>query len=442
MARTAPSHAGSARRAFGIVVASLLAGALGAAGALAVAGSRPDAEPTSGAQVPIASGTPSATPTTASPTPSPSPSVTVDPTVTFSLIAGGDVLTHQPVLNSAKVDGGWDFVPLMAPAQPFLEGADIALCHMEVPVAPKGIKPSGYPMFGAPAQLVADLGAVGWDGCSTASNHSVDRGFKGIEATLDAFQAAGLGHAGTARTKDEAAQVQFYDVTEGGRTVRVADISYAYGLNGLPVPQGKPWSVNVFDASAVDVSPILDAAAAARKAGADVVVSSVHCCVEYQTQPTSTQKAIAQKIADSGLVDLYIGHHAHVPQPIAHLNGGPGGNGMWVAYGLGNFISNQAKENVGHAETSSGLLVTATFSVTPEDEVSVDVGWTAVTVDRTGGHVVYPITADTGAVGKLSASTVKSRWKLVAKAAGDAAPEITAPGTPYADSMTASVREP
>ncbi|MGC4175810.1 CapA family protein [Demequina sp.] len=438
-----PSHASSARGIAGAVLGLVVAAALGVGGAVALAGSQPDAVASGPTTSPQASGsegpTEAATP---SASPSPTPSVTPDPTVTFSLVAGGDILTHEPVLRSARSGDGYDFSEQFAPTSNILSGADIALCHLEVPVVPKGKKPSGYPMFGAPKSLVGDLADAGWDGCSTASNHSVDRGFAGIEATLDAMQAAGVGHAGTARSKDESTQVQYYDVFEGDREVRVAHISYTYGLNGLPKPEGKPWAVNVFDSADADASSIIDAAQDARDDGADVVVASVHCCVEYTTQPNSTQKSIAKQIADSGLVDLYIGHHAHVPQPIKKLKGGPGGDGMWVAYGLGNFISNQDASTVGHPETANGLLLRATFTVTPEDDVSVDVGWTAVTVDRTHGHVVYPISEDSGSVGELSASQVKSRWKLVAKAAGDAAPEIPDAGEPLADRVEVSVRTP
>lgn len=443
MAQPRPAHAAHPRRTLGFALALVVAAVVGVGGAIAVAGTgTPDAAETGAQNSPPASGTPQPTPTPTLSSPSPSPTPTVEPDVVFSLIAGGDILPHMGVISSAKTADGYDFTKLMAPSEDFINGADIALCHMEVPVAPKGTKPSGYPMFGAPKQLVPDLATVGWDGCSTASNHSVDRGFNGIVATLDAFEAAGLGHAGTARSKDESTQVQFYDVTENGRTVRVAHISWAYGLNGLSKPAGKPWSVNTFNMSEADVAPIIASAKGAREAGADVVVASVHCCVEYVTQPGAIQKQIAQKIADSGLVDLYIGHHAHVPQPIVRLDGGPDGKGMWVAYGLGNFVSNQDASTVGVKQSASGVLMTATFTVTPEDDVSVDVAWTAVTVDRTGGHKVYPITEDTGAVGKLSASTVHARWKLVSGAVGDAAPELTSPGTPYADSVTASVRTP
>jgi poly-gamma-glutamate synthesis protein (capsule biosynthesis protein) len=443
MTQPRPAHSSRARRSLGAALALVIAAVAGVGVALAVTPNGPDAAASQTPTSPIASGTPGAgTPPDSGALPIQPPPIKPVPAVTFTLVAGGDVLPHQPVLDSARSGSGYDFAKQFKPTKAIISGADIAICHMETPVAPKGTKPSGYPIFGAPASLVKDLGKAGWDGCSTASNHSVDRGFPGIEATGDAFQAAGLGHAGTARSKDESTQVQYYFVSEGGRTISVAHISYAYGLNGLPVPAGKPWSVNVFDASAADVTPILDAAKEARSEGADVVIASVHCCVEYVTQPTPTQKSIASQIAESGLVDLYIGHHAHVPQPIVKLDGGPDGEGMWVAYGLGNFISNQDASTVGHAESVNGVLLRATFTVSPDDDVSVEAGWTAVTVDRLHGHVVYPISKNSGAVGKLTAAQVKSRWNLVHDAVGDAAPEVTEAGTPLADYMWLNTRTP
>jgi len=361
--------------------------------------------------------------------------------VKFTLVAAGDVLPHGPVDASARTASGYDFTPLMAGVEPYIAGADLAICHMETPVAPDGSKPSGYPVFGAPKQLVANLKAVGWDGCSTASNHSVDRAYPGIAATLDAFEAQGLGHAGTARTESESTQTQFYNVVKGSRVIKVAQVSFAYGLNGLHKPAGKSWSVNTFDADAADATPIIDAAKAARAAGADVVVASVHCCVEYRTLPTAAQERIAQQIAASGAVDLYIGHHAHVPQPIVSLEGGPNGDGMWVAYGLGNFLSNQDQACC-VAETSSGVLLTATFTVSPDDRVDVGVEWTPITVDRLDHHAMHVLTDIPTGSRQLSAAEVKARLARVTSAVGPAAPERTEPATKFADYMWASDRAP
>lgn len=367
-------------------------------------------------------------------TPAPTPTPTADPDADLTLVAAGDVLPHQPVNASARTgDGSYDYRPLLAPMDPWVRGADLALCHLEVPIAPTGTAPSGYPLFGAPAQVAEALHAQGWDGCSTASNHSVDRGFAGIEATLDAFDAVGLGHVGTARTAQEQAQPQLYRLERAGQTITVAHIAATYGTNGMPVDADKPWSVNL-----IDVPALVAQATAARAAGADIVVASVHCCVEYRTEPTAEQVQIDQQLADSGVIDLVIGHHAHVPQPIVHLSGGPRGEGMWVAYGLGNYLSNQDSACCTE-RTDSGLLLTAHIhsagafpaegrAAGPARVTGVE--WTPVTVDRLGGHRVHALVDIAQGTATLSADAVAARAARVATAAGTQAPERTGPVTP------------
>jgi len=347
----------------------------------------------------------------------------------FTLVAAGDVLTHVSVNNSARAGSGYDFGPLLAPVGPFVAGADLALCHLEIPVAPAGVAPSGFPLFGAPAEIVPALAANGWDGCSTASNHSVDRGAAGVITTLDAMDAAGLGHVGTARTAEEAAAPQVYELEREGQTIRVAQIAATYGTNGLPVPADSPWMVTLIDTAA-----LIAQATAARAAGADIVVASIHCCVEYVTAATDRQVEIATELGASGVIDLLIGHHAHVPQPVSRVPGGPQGDGMWVAYGLGNFISNQGTHAGLSARTESGLLLTATFRK-PMDGPAVvtSAEWTAVTVDRRAGHLVQPLSALTaagGATPTLTAGELATRHALVAEAAGSEAAERVAPPEP------------
>lgn len=365
----------------------------------------------------------------------PEPSPQPPPPVKFTLVTGGDILTHGPVLTSARHAGGgpYDFGALMQGVRPFVESADLAICHLEVPVAPPGTQPSGYPTFGAPAELIPAIAAEGWDGCSTASNHSVDRRYAGLEATLAALDAEGLGHAGMARTADEAASTQMYSVRQGERRITVANISFTYGLNGLPQPEGKPWAVATFDAEAQNVQPILDSAQQARNQGADIVVASVHCCVEYQVQPNDAQRSIVEQIAESGLVDLYVGHHAHVPQPIELVEGGVRGTGMWAYFGHGNYLSNQDTQCC-KADTNSGYLGITTFTVSPDGDVDVEAQWAATTVDRLGRHTMYMLRdiMDTGA-GRISASEAQARHERVARAAGDQAAELTSVPLAYAD---------
>ncbi len=372
--------------------------------------------------------TPGTDGSTVRPTPTPTPTPTPPPDVVLTVVAAGDVLLHEPVMASARTADGWDFRPLLAPVEPWVAGADLALCHLEVPVMPAGSRPSGYPLFGAPPHIASSLAAGGWDGCSTASNHSVDRGVVGVTTTLDALDAAGLGHVGTARTPEEAATPQVYELVREGGTVRVAHLAATYGTNGVPVPADAPWTVTLIDTAAIVVQ-----ATAARAAGADLVLVSIHCCVEYVSAPTAEQVAVAAELAASGVVDLVIGHHAHVPQPITRLPGGPRGAGMWVAYGLGNLVSNQDGDCC-TPRTDSGLLMTATVRKPADGPAAVvGVDWTAVTVDRFGGHRVVPtspaVAAGQGA-GGLDAGTLALRRARVVEVVGTEAPERLTPPTP------------
>lgn len=369
------------------------------------------------------------TPDDTIPEPVPEPEPVVEP-ADITIAAAGDILPHMPLLESARNGDDYDMSKLWQRLDPWISGADLSLCHMEVPIAPPGSQPSGYPMFAAPKSLARDVAKQGWDGCSTASNHSVDRGYAGVEATLDALEEQGLGASGTARSEIEAETPQIYLLERAERTIKIAHLSTAYGLNGLPKPEGKPWAVETFDAETPDLSRLIEQAEAAREDGADLVIASIHCCVEYQTAPTAAQVSVMQQIADSEAVDLVIGHHAHVPQPITRLEGGPDGEGMWVAYGLGNYISNQSSECC-VSETSNGLVMFATAHVPPEGPVRVTgVEWLAVTVDRASSHQLHPITEETGETGRLSDQQVATRYGQVKDAVGSEAPEIAIPPVP------------
>lgn len=434
-----PAHARSRHSRLTVMVATSVA-ALVAIGVVAFAWSQGALGNSTQAAPPATSPSPT-TPASALSSPAPSPVISAEPSpppppnVEFTLVTGGDVLTHMPVVRSAQAaaDGGYDFGALMKGVRPYIEGADLAICHLEVPVTPPGSSPSGYPMFAGPPELVTALADEGWDGCSTASNHSVDKRFAGIEATLGALDEAGLGHSGMARTEQEAATTQMYTVRTGEREIQVANISFTYGLNGLAKPDGMPWAVNTFNAESQDVTPILDAAQDARDQGADVVIASTHCCVEYQIQPNQAQRTIVEQIAQSGLVDLYVGHHAHVPQPIELIDGGVSGDGMWAYFGHGNFLSNQ-DSHCCVAISNSGYLGVTTFIVTPAGDVSVEAAWVATTVDRTNRHTMHALAdiVDSGA-GNVSASEAKARHARVADAVGTGAPELTSAPVALAD---------
>ncbi len=351
----------------------------------------------------------------------------------FTILAGGDVLTHLAVANSAWTGQAWDFSPLMEPVQPYIAGADLALCNLETPLVPRDQEPTDYPIFGTPRDLADSLAATGWDGCSTSTNHSVDKGLEGVFNTLDFMDEAGLGHVGTARSSEEAEKPQFYTIDGPGQSVTVAHIAAADNTNGIPIPEEAPWSVQM-----IDIPVIEERARQARADGADIVVVSIHCCVaEYDTAVEPYQEEMAQQLASSGLVDIYVNHHAHVPRPAALLEGGPNGNGMWVAYGMGNFISNQFRETTESTESSTGML--AIFhGVKEEGEPArvVAAEWMVVTTDT--GHVVRPLIGGVAEGAARSPEEMAYRYSLIQPLfEGGPFTEVTAP--PSSEGHTTTV---
>ena len=289
---------------------------------------------------------------------------------TLTILASGDILVHAPVAIAASTGGSYDFRPLLARIRPLVRGADLALCHAETPIGAGPL--SGYPIFNAPAQLAAAIGWAGFDVCSTASNHSVDRGAAGIASTLAALRRAGVRATGTARTRRESRRV----LVLRAAGVRVAFLSYTYGTNGLPLP--RPWSVNL-----MTPARIVADARRARRAGADVVVANLHWGAEYVHAPTSDQRSVARAVLRSGQVDAIVGQHAHVVQPVGRVAGRP------VVYGEGNLLSAQSIAYCA-AATQDGLIAILRVRVAAGRARVARVEYVPTRVSRPG-YVVTPV---------------------------------------------------
>ncbi|WP_345289076.1 CapA family protein [Streptomyces gulbargensis] len=275
----------------------------------------------------------------------------------FTLIASGDVLPHDSIIRRAAQDAGgdgYDFTPMLSGVRPVVSAADLAICHMETVYGEPGGPYTGYPSFKSPPEIAAALRTTGYDSCSTASNHTLDDGAAGLRRTLDALDRAGVRHAGSARTAEEAARPTL--LTAGGATV--AQLAYTYDTNGRPLPEGQPWAVNL-----IDEAKVIADARAARAAGADVVVVSLHWGTEWQTEPDERQLTLARTLTASRTgtrpdIDLIIGTHAHVPQAYEKVNG------TWVVYGMGDQIAGDMINHVGAYDPrgNQGTLGRFTFA--------------------------------------------------------------------------------
>lgn len=238
----------------------------------------------------------------------------------------GDTLIHMPLSARAWDGERFDFRPMFASVRPILAASDLAICHLEVPLSPDSGNLSGYPTFNAPREIADALAWAGYDGCSTASNHSFDRGPEGVAHTIGILEEAGLAQAGMSGTPDTGWAAATYEVGD----LKLSHVSATYWLNGYQMPSGESWYVQL-----LDVDEILAIAAREKRSGSDLVVVSVHCCVEYQHEPTPAQRDLYRDLIASSDVDLVVSHHSHVVGPVEEVDG------EFILHGLGNFLSVQ-----------------------------------------------------------------------------------------------------
>jgi poly-gamma-glutamate synthesis protein (capsule biosynthesis protein) len=229
------------------------------------------------------------------------------------------------VWRRALADGGgrrYDFRPMLSRIAPVIAGADLALCHLETPLSYG--PPRGYPSFRTPVSLAAAIRGAGWDACSTASNHTLDAGQRGVNTTLGVVKRAGLRQAGSYRTRAASLRPTILEA----KGVKVAFLAYTALTNGQRAPH--PWTVNMASAPR-----IARAAKRARLAGADAAIVNLHWGDEFRSAPTRAQRSLATALTRSKWITAVVGQHAHVVQPISWVNGKP------VVFGEGNLLSNQ-----------------------------------------------------------------------------------------------------
>jgi poly-gamma-glutamate synthesis protein (capsule biosynthesis protein) len=257
----------------------------------------------------------------------------------LTVAASGDLLIHGPVFRRALAYGHgrrYEFRPMLRAIRPLIAGADLALCHLETPLSHG--PPRGYPSFRTPVGLGDAIGATGWDACSTASNHTLDDGQRGVKTTLRVLDRVGVRHAGSYRTRAAARRTTLLRA----KGVTVAFLAYTALTNGQPVPH--PWTLNM-----ARPRRILRDARRARRAGADAVIVNLHWGTEYRSAPTGAQRSLAAALTRSKYVTAVVGQHVHVVQPIGWIHGKP------VVFGEGNLLSNQTAACC-PAGTQDGLI--------------------------------------------------------------------------------------
>ena len=282
--------------------------------------------------------------------------------ITFTFTALGDTLCHNTQYWDAynKQTGIYDFSYVYDDIRSYTEASDITISSLETTFAGEDRGYSNYPTFNTPDSLATALKGIGIDIISTAGNHALDYGYSGLCRSIDVLNNAGLSHLGTYKSAEEQEQILIKDV----KGVKIAFINYTYGTNGIPVPSGKEYCVNL-----IDKELIKKQIAQAKEAKVDMIVACMHWGTEYRTTANSEQKELADFLFKNG-VDVIIGNHPHVLEPMEKrtvtLDDGTIKD-CFVVYALGNFTADQREEI-----TRDSAILNLTITKNSDGKISID----------------------------------------------------------------------
>jgi len=306
---------------------------------------------------------------------------TVTQTGRATILAAGDLMTHLPIVRSGASGSGYSFEYIFQHVSPYIAGADYAVVNLETTLAgTDGKEYTGYPKFNAPDAIASSAYHVGFDMMLTANNHCYDYGTAGLLRTLDVVRDAGLNTLGTISSVEENRYI-----VKDINGIKIGMVNYTYAdikddrntfvLNDMQVDSKSAGLINIFDYANLDLfyDEMQNHISGMRAAGAEAIVLFIHWGDQFSVTPSSTQQIIAQKMCDLG-VDVIVGSHPHVVQPITLLTSTDGASQTLCMYSMGNILSNQRADNIaletGHSE--DGLLFSFTFVKYSNGEVHVE----------------------------------------------------------------------
>lgn len=289
---------------------------------------------------------------------------------TFTLSAVGDIMIYDEQMSDAldSATGSYDFSHCLAQISKYTSASDICVGTLETTFAGADVGYQGKPDFNAPEVLANNLSGAGFDILSTACTYSLQHGITGLVSTIKNVRNAGLDNVGTYYTQEDRSSSGGVVIKEVNG-LKIGFLGYTKGCNGLSIPEGYEYSVNVlYDDystyfSEISETQILADLTAAKALGCDVLIAMLHWGSEYETTPGDDQNTIANLMFENG-VDIILGSHPHYLQPyetrtVTTVDGEE--KQVFVAYSLGNFLSAMSKEY-----SNDSMILNLTVSVDNE----------------------------------------------------------------------------
>lgn len=281
----------------------------------------------------------------------------------INLIMGGDALIHDKLYNYYKTDNCYDFKPAFTYLKEYLKDYELAYYNQETILGGSEIGLSSYPAFNSPYEVGDALLDTGFNIVSLATNHTLDRGEKAVLNSINYWKQKDVLTAGSYSSIEDKEEIRIKEVNN----IKYTLLNYTYGTNGIQVPYGKEYLVNIWPCNGNDPSAdtkyqeykekVLEDIKKVR-GKVDLLIVAMHWGVEYTFVPTAYQKDMAKFLSDNG-VDIIIGTHPHVIQPVTFINN------TLVIYSLGNMIS--AQETKVDNNTTIGLLTSIKVTKTEGD---------------------------------------------------------------------------
>ena len=261
--------------------------------------------------------------------------LTTDNREYITIVAVGDNLIHHPIIEASLKDGLYDFHYIFDPIREYILPADIAFINQETILGNEELGFSGWPQFSSPPEVGAAVVAAGFDVINFANNHALDRGEAGVISSIEYLDNYDdVYYLGIHRSAEERMDRRVILSRNG---ITVGFLGYSFGTNGIPFPSGKTYLVSLIQRETIA------AEIKALRPYCDYLVVSMHWGAEYALNYSGQQEQLAAFLAEQQ-VDLVIGHHPHVLQPMVIMTR-PDGKPMPVFYSLGNFLSSHIRSS-------------------------------------------------------------------------------------------------
>lgn len=280
----------------------------------------------------------------------------------LSVAMVGDALYHTGTFSDGRqADGSYNYDSQLTYMKPIISQYDIGYYNQESILGGTELGLSSYPTFNSPQEVGDAFQNAGFNMVSLANNHTLDKGTRGVTNSISYWRNQKAVTAGSYDSQEDRARSHVHEKNN----IKYAFFSYTTSTNGIRVPQGREYLVDVYSEEkvAADIASVKDEA--------DVIFVAMHWGIEYTHTPVEEQRTIATYLASLG-VNVVIGAHPHVIQPIEHIGD------TVVVYSLGNFISGQ----IG-TEKRVGLLATLNVNKVVED------GNTSISITDVAGDLLY-----------------------------------------------------